>query len=752
MNLIRSCRGQLLLTLFLFLAVLVMPFQSYIERDFTTDDMNYPEENIGVVGTDGGLLTIPDGAGHLILNSNDYYFKKGTYQVTFAVNSSAEGNHVEVFDPLYLNEDNESGRVLAQADVLPGETSVSLSFTVEDYVSCIQFRVVTDSALTFTGIHLLSQGGLFRDPWIYAGLILLGSALLLLYRRKHELRPQILLILGLAVLWSSLPLSFPWLQNGNDLYFHYGRLFSLSQDLASGSFPVRIHSGLYRGFGYMCPVFYPELFLYPFALLIRIGMSPIGCYKLLYLCINLATAGVSYYAFSRLCRSRNLGLAASILYVLSSYRLINLYTRAATGEVMAAVFLPLLLLGMYQLFYGDSRRWITAVIAFTGLFQSHMISTELALGFGILFALAGIRQLRDRKRLLHLVIAAGSTILLNLWFMLPILDLMRFPLRLNQDARALTGYSVYALQLFDPTYASPGGAALGPSTITGEMPYSIGLLLAAGSVLFILLCFRKNQKLPSWHKTLGIWCLIPGLLSLYASSVYFPWDIIQRNELLNRIAGAIQFAFRFLPFASLFLCVTSAIAFYDFFRDRSTRKLLFLVCAFFLVWSSGTYFGRFASEAEHYITWDSQMDMVNETDFLYLVTDDGAYFSTRRLLARDTAFTASEGVALSEVSRDGTEASFTYEKSEGTGEAYVEVPFNYYPYYYAVDENGNELPTDITELLCLRVTLPEDSSSGTVTIRFEIPVLWRAGDVISLLTLLGLVSLAVLSYRKRKEA
>ena len=752
MNLIRSCRGQLLLTLFLFFAVLVMPFQSYIERDFTAADMNYPEENIGVVGTDGGLLTIPDGAGHLILNSNDYYFKKGTYQVTFSVDSPAEGNHVEVFDPLYLNNDNESGRVLAQADVMPGETSVSLSFTVEDYISCIQFRVVTDSALTFTGIHLLSQGGLFRDPYIYAGLILLASALLLLYRRKREIRPEVLLLLGLAAVWSSLPLCFPWLQKGHDLYFHYGRLFNLSRDLASGSFPVRIHSGLYEGFGYMCSVFYPELFLYPFALLIRIGMSPVGCYKLLYLCINLATAGVSYYAFSRLCRSRKLGLAAALFYVLASYRLINLYTRAATGEVLAAVFLPLLLLGMYQLFYGDSRRWITAVIAFTGLFQSHMISTELALGFGVLFALAGIRQLKDRKRLMHILIAAGSTILLNLWSILPILDLMRYPLQLNQDARALTGYAVYALQLFDTSFLSPGGDALGPSTITGEMPYSIGLLLAAGSLLFILLCFRKNQKIPSWHKTLGSWCLALGLLSLYASTTYFPWDIIQRIGILNRVAGAIQFAFRFLPFATLFLCVTSAVAFYYFFRDRSARKLLFLGCVFFLCWSSASYFGSFSSGAEHLIEWDSQMDQANDTDTLYLVTDNGGYFSTRRLLARDTAFIASEGVTLSDVSRDGTEASFTYEKSEGTDGAYVEVPFNYYPYYHAVDEEENELSTDITELLRLRVALPEDSSSGTVTIRFEIPALWRAGDIVSLHTLLGLVSLAVLSYRKRKEA
>ena len=201
----------------------------------------------------------------------------------------------------------------------------------------------------------------------------------------------------------------------------------------------------------------------------------------------------------------------------------------------------------------------------------------------------------------------------------------------------------------------------------------------------------------------------------------------------------------------MFLCVTSAIAVYNLFKDRSLRKLLFLGCAFFLVWSSGTYFGNFSNEAEHLMDWDTQMDHVNDTDNLYLVTDDGAYYSYRRLLAQDVTFNVSEGVTLSQVSKNGTEASFTYEKADGTGETYVEAPLNYYPYYHVTDENGNELATDITELLRLRITLPE-ASSGTVTIHFEIPAIWRAGDIISFLTLAGLAALAVLSCRKRKEA
>ena len=322
---------------------------------------------------------------------------------------------------------------------------------------------------------------------------------------------------------------------------------------------------------------------------------------------------------------------------------------------------------------------------------------------------------------------------------------------MSRDARALSGYALYPLQIFDSTFNTSTGDALGPSSISGEMPYSIGILLLAGSLLFLALCFRKNQKLPAWHKKLGSWCLGLGALSVYASSIYFPWDAIQRIEILNRAAGAIQFAFRFLPFATLFLCVTSAIAVYDLFREQASRKLVFLGCAFFLTWSAGSYFGDFSNEAESFVTWNTQMDHVNDTDNLYLVTDDWAYYSYRTILSQDVAFTASDGVTLSEVSRDGTNAAFTYEKDSSDTDAYVDVSLNYYPYYHAVDDQGKALDTDINVDLRLRVLLPEDSS-GSVTIRFETPSLWRVGDAVSLIAICGLAALAVLSWRKRKEA
>lgn len=749
MKLIRAYKGQLLLTLLIFFMILAAPFQDYTERVFLCDEMNYPEDLLGIVTNDKGILNIPEGSGTFSLTSNLCFLKRGSYQVSFSLASQTKENTVDVYEPLYLNSDNTTGRVLTEAKLTPGQTTVTLNFNVDAKLSRVQFRVHTTGDTKFESVYLISEKGLYKDPYIYAGLLLLGSALLLIYRMRRKVRPEVLLVLGFAALWSSIPLTLPWLYYGHDMFFHYSRLFQLTQEIASEALPVRIHTDLFRGFGYMSPVFYAETFLYPFALLGAVGLSPIGCYRLLLFCVNLATAGVAYYSFSRLCHSRRLGLITTFLYTLAFYRMINLYTRSAVGEVLATIFLPLLLLGMYQLFYGDSRKWLTASLAFTGLFQSHMITTELSVGFSVLFGLLSIRRLKDKKRLIHLLLAAGTTLLLNLWSLIPMLDLMRYPIAVFGDTRSLAGYSLYAIQVFDTGLNNASGGADGRGSISGEMSYSIGLLLLIGCLLFVALCFRKKQKLPTFHKKLGLWCLFLGSLSVYASTIYFPWERLQRIGIIYKLAGSIQFPFRFLPFATVFLCVTSALAIYYFFRERAAKQLLFLGCAFFLTWSAGAYFSNFTNDSDTYASWEDQLDYTDDSDSLYVVTDNQSPFSHGDLVEQPVTLTPSEGISFTNVTKDGTNLSFSYTNSSEQG-AWVDVPLNYYPWYQAVDENGEALTTSLsTETLRLRVELPE-SSSGSVTVRFQIPVYCRIGDAVSLLTVAALATLAVISVRRRK--
>ena len=111
----------------------------------------------------------------------------------------------------------------------------------------------------------------------------------------------------------------------------------------------------FNGYGYASPVFYPSLFLYFPALLEALGVTVVDAVNVwLFLC-NLATAASMYYSASRLFCSARIGCLASILYTLGIYRLGNFYTRAAYGELTAMIFLPLVILGFYEVFCRDEK-------------------------------------------------------------------------------------------------------------------------------------------------------------------------------------------------------------------------------------------------------------------------------------------------------------------------------------------------------------------------------------------------------------
>ena len=258
--------------------------------------------------------------------------------------------------------------------------------------------------------------------------------------------------------------------------------------------------------------------------------------------------------------------------------------------------------------------------------------------------------------------------------------------------------------------------------------------------MYLRLCENKTE-----HTKLGNFCLAFGLFSMYASSSFFPWDTIQENEFLGSLAGSIQFAFRFLPFATVFLCVVSALGIYCFFESAEQKQLLFAACTVLAVYSSGIYLSNYTSQADLYVTQETQLDLSHETDFIYLFDNNGEYFSVRKVQQQIASFETSEGVILTDCYRNGTHAGFTYTKTGNTSSAYVDVSFNNYPYYHAYDSNGVRLETGLNELLRLRVYLP-DAASDTISIHFELPEIYRTFDYISLTT--ALVFVLCLCYNR----
>ena len=125
---------------------------------------------------------------------------------------------------------------------------------------------------------------------------------------------SVVYLVGLALLvWFFLPF-------GDDITFHLQRLDALAQEFRLGidwgNFPFRIYSFTLDGYGYGSPLFYGDLFLYPFALLASWGVSVYAAYRLM-LIVMLAGAYLTFRLMLREVTSstKGLGFSLGLFYV-----------------------------------------------------------------------------------------------------------------------------------------------------------------------------------------------------------------------------------------------------------------------------------------------------------------------------------------------------------------------------------------------------------------------------------------------------
>ena len=237
---------------------------------------------------------------------------------------------------------NGEGRLLGA-----GNAGELLELCLEKDESNVIFHGWKEGVLVSLELETARGGPIYSDGFLLSlGIAALVFALGLV--RRQALRPErgggadvfvFCVLLGITLL-ASYPLFYGMVGPGHDLNFHLYRIEGIKDGLLSGQFPVRLHPTHNNGYGYISSSVYPELFLYFPAFLRLLGASPVMAYHTFLILINAGTAWIMYVCARGISGSRYAGLLASVLYTLSTWRIINLYHRAAIGAALAMVFFP----------------------------------------------------------------------------------------------------------------------------------------------------------------------------------------------------------------------------------------------------------------------------------------------------------------------------------------------------------------------------------------------------------------------------
>lgn len=524
--------------------------------------------------------------------------------------------------------------------------------------------------------------------------------------------------------------------NGHDLLFHIQRILSTMHALSNGEFPVRIYREVYGGYGYGAPLFYPQLFLYIPALLYLLGCPVTVSYNLFLILVNVVTLAIALYSYTVISQSREVGILGAVLYELSVYRLIDMYTRASIGELLALAFCPLVLCGLTLIKRGKIKQWWVLVLGVSGILQSHILTFVMMMVVAILYVLFNMRIFLEKTRIVAAGKAALVTVFMNLWFLLPFLQVYSMPVKASTSGRNFWSTGVHVSQLFDLMLLSPDGIETN-GAISNMLPKTPGMPLLIGSLLlgYILLspeCIKGELR---YREKVG--CLSAGVVAVCMAVGLFPWGVFERFEATKLFFQKFQFMFRFNVIAVLFLSLAAAWGIYGFVlqgcqKEKRLFGIILLLCIYSLVYTNG---------------YVKSADMLEEEDLIQGASMDELYIVRDHTVFERDDLESNADIDYTDYRREDTRVEFRYFLKDDSQNVYIDVPMIYYPGYKAYVD-GEPAKTELSEGGVVRVLLPEEKKEGWLTVEYEESRSYRIADLISLISIVGFLIYLAVVYRR----
>ena len=561
-------------------------------------------------------------------------------------------------------------------------------------------------------------------------------------------KEKILLTIIFIVL--TLLISIPYLNNDlimtHDLSYHLNRVNSIYEELKMGHFPVLIHSNLIEGFGYLNSIFYPEIFLYIPAVLMLCGVKLVPAYKVLIVVMNLATVLIAYYSAHTIFKDKKKTLAVTILYSTAYYRLTDTYIRGAIGESLAMTFLPLVIAGLYEIIFGENKKWYLIGLGVLGVISSHVLSFGLVICLILSICVLNlIRILKDKKKISAMFLAGIFAIIMTLSYILPFIE------------QSLSDQFNVDMKIYSPQFVQDSACSieeLFSNNINGPVGYqSLGTIIPFIAIIVFLFinrkktekvgCLLKTKTEKDYTLTYMKQIALIGFGLLVITTNYIPWDkIVIRFSILITM----QFIYRLNILTSVLLSFASGYVIGKIFEKENIVSNILYLIILTLVLGWTTHLLQIAEvKTVRFKSVEEILDYAPVGNGEYLPI--GTNVSQKEVKNKQTD-------KVYEFERNNGKIEFRHTKDDGPLD--IHVPLIYYKGYvsYIVDDNGNKTDLNVIEDLGNRNVIVRakttDVLEGTVVVKYQITKYKVIGDILTYGSLLGLVYYLCF-YKKHRE-
>ena len=232
----------------------------------------------------------------------------------------------------------------------------------------------------------------------------------------------------------------------DDGAFHIGRLKALAYDLSFSNIKPWIYTQTYYGVGYPLGIFYPDIFLVPFAILVKLGISEYVSFMIMLVFINFFSGISAYYCVKKILKYEKYddveykALVIALMYFVYPYRIWDVFFRMAIGESMSFIFIPLIILGVYEIFK-QNKLGVSLFLGMTGIIYSHILSVVIVSSVLIVYYLLNVKKIiKNPKILVNTIINACFTVISTLMVTLPIWEMQSFTKLYYQTGKKTFGW------------------------------------------------------------------------------------------------------------------------------------------------------------------------------------------------------------------------------------------------------------------------------------------------------------------------
>ncbi len=516
---------------------------------------------------------------------------------------------------------------------------------------------------------------------------------------------------------------------GDDLRDHLVRLASIADELSRGHFPIRMSSMLYNGYGYPFNIFYPYLLYLIPAVLYLHGLPLYIAYDAYMILITLITVGISYYSFTEMSASDEIGIWASLIYSLSVWRFTDCFNRAAVGEYTAIALLPLLFLAFYRFTRKENdlhKASLEFIIAYTMLFQSHMLTTVVSTMALVLLACIFFKEVFTKRKILYIAGISGITVLLNLWYLVPLMDYyLRYDMVLQTEQNAMwkSGTALKKmLSLRMITFNESG-------KVKFEVVKNPGFALFIIMTIFVA-CMVKKYILK--ERKWAFAAFFMTVLNLWMITYYFPYKFLHDHfRTVFKLISSVQFSMRYNLYVLIFAVILGVFLLKNLRNHRIWYYVAITATAVATVISWYSLSEQFYAETRMNVK-DAEIFGTYPYDDLYLMADtDGEKTKDHTLL------TSGNVTAYKIDDRGGYHYSV---ENSSDKEGFLDADILMYNGYHAYS-GREELNLSFGENNRARIKIP-GNFRGVVAVQFDEPWYWKINEIISFVTLLVMVLIA----------